>query len=177
MKPHTFRYRIMESDLPASTRAVAQVLATRANYETGAVKVSIRRLSQWTGYSVNTVRAALQQLTLSGWLIVLGQKHERSSRDYKITVPAVSVSDTNMDGDEPVDEVPDFLAPVSVSDTGCISDSHKAVSVAAPPTPLRDLPRSAPTLPTPAASLTEPVADLPSRDAVVVAMERALRMP
>lgn len=176
MKPHTFRYRVMESDLPGSVRAVAQVLATRANYETGHVKVSVRRLAQWTGYSTNTVREAMQLLTLRGWLIVLGQKHERSSREYRISAPAVSLTDTEWSVDEPVDEYPPDDEPVSLTDTGCISDSHSSVSVTAPPIPLNNLPRSAPTLPTQVAE-AEPTADPASRDAIVFAIANGMRMP
>lgn len=176
MKPHTFRYRVMESDLPGSARAVAQVLATRANYETGHVRVSLRRLAQWTGYSPNTVRQAMQMLTMQGWLIVLGQKHERSSREYRISVPVVSVSDTDIGVDEPVDEYPPDEGSVSPTDTSCISHSHKAVSVTAPPIPLRDIPRSAPTLPERVAD-TEPAADLASIGAVVIGIANGMRMP
>lgn len=176
MKPHTFRYRVMESDLPGSVRAIAHVLATRANYETGAVKVSVRRLAQWSGYSVNTVRDGLQMLTLRGWLVVLGQKHERSSRNYRIAVPSVSVSDTEVGVDEPVDEPAQNQESVSVSDTDCVSDSHSPVSVTAPPIPLRDIPRPAPTLPSQVAQ-AEPPADLASRDAVVLAIAKGMRMP
>lgn len=175
MRPHTFRYRVMESDLPASARCVAHVLATRANFDTGAVTISVRKLAQWTGLSVNTVRSSLRILTLQGWLIVLGQKHERASRHYRIAVPSVSVGDT----DDPVDNEPERSSSVSMADTACVSDSHSSVSMAAPPIPLEDIHRSAPTLPTVAQARSQrtPAADLESRDAVVVPLANSMRIP
>lgn len=174
MKPHTFRYRVMESDLPPSCRAVAHVLATRANYETGAVKVSVRKLSAWTGLSVNTVRHGLTVLTLRGWLVVLGQKHERASRHYRLASPeSVSLTDTEI----PVDNGAESNGSVSVADTACISDSHSSVSVTDTPIPLEESPRSAPTLPTAPDRRIPATADTDSRDAVVAYIARGMRLP
>lgn len=160
MKPHTYRYRVMESDLPASARLVAHVLATRANFETGHVKVTVRRLAAWCGLNKDTVVSALRVLDAAGWVVVLGQKHERASREYRLSVPT---SRTNTGVDNGGDATPEGSWSVPVVRTDCPSESDTPVPVVRTPIPLEEIPACTDAPQPPAAR----VADTDSRDAIV----------
>lgn len=112
MKPQTFRRRINRSDLPDKARHVAHVMATDADFQTGAVTITLNQIQASTGIkSKTTVKKAVDDLVALGWLLRFPSGSRRKATHYRLDAPGVvhslDHSDDETDPDQPVDNSPD----------------------------------------------------------------------